>query len=61
MLTLISWLRECFSGFSRPRLPLPAPAPHTVGSKGSHYAEPTLRESGVRLHLLGGRISTYIF
>lgn len=58
MLTLITRLKQCLSGFSSiKRLFL---LPILVSLEGSCYAQPTLREWGVLLHLLETRKSASV-
>ena len=59
MLTLITWLRKLLSGVSDIKL-LFCPLSTLSSLEGSHYGQATLKEQGVRLHLLEGRVRTYV-
>ena len=60
MLTLITLMRWCLSGFSTIKLLSPtSPLPYCPSWKGSHYAQPH-SQWGVMFHLPEGRVSTQI-
>lgn len=63
MFTLITWMRSHLSSFLLYKVsPLPhAPTFHTVLFGRSHYAQPTIREWEIILHLLEGEVAIISF
>ena len=59
MLTLITWLRKRLSGFSDIKF-LFFPLSTLSSLEGSHCGQATLKEQGVRFHLLKSRVCTYV-
>lgn len=57
--TLITWLRKHLSGFSDAKL-LFCPFATLSSLEGSHCGRTTLKERGAGLHLLKGRVCTYV-